>query len=72
MHPIYLVDDEIWDVVRLWQLWRPSGFGGYGQLPFSGGAADQPVVLLEAFAHCGRISVLAREREQRRGRHDSD
>lgn len=71
VHPAALLDSEVLEVVRLWQLWRPNGFGSYGPLPFAGGPADQPVVLLDALAHCSRISGLLREdREHKAGSPD--
>lgn len=60
MHPSYLVDDETRLVVQLWQMWRPSGFGGFGALPFSGGTAEQPASLMDAFNLCLRVAGWAK------------
>ena len=53
MHPSHLVDAETMCVIDLWSLWRggqnPFG-GGNGPLPFGGGAAEQPALLMDAFA----------------------
>lgn len=72
-HPAEILDREPLEVVRLWQLWRPAGFSGYGALPWSGGTAEQPVVILDAFAHCSHVAHLLKRdedeaREKIRGR----
>lgn len=36
-------------LVMLWQDWRP-GMTGRGHLPFAGGAADQPALVMDALA----------------------
>jgi hypothetical protein len=64
-HPAEILDAEAIEIVRLWQLWRPTGFGGFGLLPFSGGTAEQPVLILDAFAHCSRVANALREDEER-------
>lgn len=50
MHPVELADEDAFGVFELWRHYRPSGLGGPGHLPFAGGAADQPALLLDAFA----------------------
>lgn len=72
VHPSALLDGETLEVVRLWQLWRPSGFAGYGPLPYSGGPAEQPVVLLDALMHCSRVAALARPPERRAEKTEAD
>lgn len=64
-HPLAILDPEALELVRLWQLWRPTGFGGCGPLPYAGGTADQPVSILDAFAHCSRIAYELKAQEDR-------
>lgn len=64
-HPSRAVDPEALELVRLWQLWRPTGFAGCGPLPYSGGTAEQPVLILDAFAHCSRVAHELKAEEDR-------
>ncbi len=43
-----LIGEEELAVIALWQQSR-SGMGGPGHLPFAGGSAEQPAILIEAF-----------------------
>lgn len=40
----------------LWHQHSGSGFGG-GPLPFAGGAAEQPALVMEAFAVLGQATA---------------
>lgn len=48
MHPRFLLDDETMTILDLWGAWR-GGLGGRGPLPFGGGSAEQPALLMDAF-----------------------
>lgn len=50
IHPLNLLSDDDWLVIRLWRAWRGGGFS-IGPLPFSGGFAEQPSGLMAAFDH---------------------
>ena len=43
-----MIDAETEAVVGLWHEYRSGGFGA-GHLPFAGGSADQPALLMDAF-----------------------
>lgn len=60
-NPRHLIDDELRDVVRLWDLYR-SGMGGAGHLPDTGGTAEQACWLLEAFAIMDGMAHELRQR----------
>ena len=62
VHPFALVGDEEMGVVELWQAWR-AGMGGPGHLPFGGGAAEQPAVLMEAFHLLSWAAEKLKEKE---------
>ena len=36
-------------MLRLWSVFRSGGMGGVGHLPYSGGSAEQPAMMLQAF-----------------------
>ena len=48
--------------MRVWSLCQ-SGMGGLAHLPFAGGAAEQPVKLLDAFAVLDRAAELLKPKE---------
>jgi hypothetical protein len=49
VHPIHLLDEEDLAILALFQEWR-SGMSGRGHLPFAGGAAEQPALVMDALA----------------------
>ncbi|MEX2629485.1 MAG: hypothetical protein WD341_06055 [Tistlia sp.] len=49
VHPRWLVSAEIQTFLQLWQDCDGPAEGA-GRLPFAGGAAEQPVLAMEAFA----------------------
>lgn len=57
MHPRFLVDAEMFALVDLWGLWR-GGMSGHGPLPFSGGSAEQPAIVMDAFDFCEGVAAL--------------
>lgn len=44
-------------VARLYLTYR-GGMGGHGPLPFAGGSAEQPSLLMSAFDCCGEAYAL--------------
>jgi hypothetical protein len=57
-----LLNDEEMAIAGLWNQYRGSGMGG-GPLPFGGGAADQPALVMDAFAAMsGAAAALERDR----------
>ena len=66
MHPAHLVDDETAELLWLWQAWRPTGLGGRGSLPFRGGTAEQPAIVMAAFRLMSRVAALAGEGRSQR------
>lgn len=52
MHPRDLVNEEHLELVQLYYRAR-GGWGGAGSLPFAGGAAQQPAIVMNCFAVIG-------------------
>jgi hypothetical protein len=48
VHPMHLIPAEVLELVPLWYAWR-GGDMAAGHLPFAGGAADQPALLMACF-----------------------
>jgi len=63
VHPSALIGDEESGVVDLWRDWRGSGMGTPGHLPFAGGAADQPALLVDAFRLLDWAAEQLKEKE---------
>jgi hypothetical protein len=57
IHPRHILSDEEVTVANLWRAYRGGGFGA-GPLPFGGGAAEQPALVMDAFAALGAAAVL--------------
>lgn len=55
VHPRFLLTDEEITVACLWRDYRGGGFG-HGPLPFAGGSAEQPALVMDAF---GVLSAAA-------------
>lgn len=51
VHPRYFLGEEEMAVAALWWQYRGGGLGN-GPLPFAGGAADQPSLVMDAFGAC--------------------
>lgn len=49
VHPLHILDEEDLAMLSLFQEWRP-GMAGRGHLPFSGGSAEQPALVMDALA----------------------
>lgn len=49
VHPRHLLDEEELALLEIFQEWR-AGMGGRGHLPFAGGSADQPALVMDALA----------------------
>lgn len=47
-NPKYLLGPADWEMLRLWQYFRPDD--GIGHLPEAGGVMDQAAVMMDAFA----------------------
>jgi hypothetical protein len=61
VHPLNLLDDEELAVLALFQEWRPS-MAGRGHLPFAGGAADQPALVMDAIGIIeGAVQLLEKK-----------
>jgi hypothetical protein len=48
-HPSSIVGEEIMSLVDLWSQHRGNGTGNTGHLPFAGGSADQPALVMAVF-----------------------
>lgn len=57
VHPAYILSDEELTVATLWRDYRGSGFG-HGPLPFAGGMADQPSLVMDAFAALSTFAAI--------------
>jgi hypothetical protein len=57
VHPKYLVSDEDMEIVRLFFAWRD-----HNVLPFAGGAAEQPCLVMDAFdVVAAAVGVLSKK-----------
>ena len=54
VHPKFTADDGDEDLFKLFFSWR-GGDMGRGPLPFSGGTAEQPAALMEAFEYLAAV-----------------
>jgi hypothetical protein len=57
VHPSFLLSDEEITLACLWRDFRGGGFGN-GPLPFGGGAAEQPAIVMDAFAALSGFAAI--------------
>jgi hypothetical protein len=61
---MYLLSEEHLAMVGLWRTARGGQFAP-GPLPFAGGAADQPAIVMACFAEMDGAAALLRKRDEK-------
>lgn len=61
MHPSHILDPEDMALVNYWRVFNAAE-GGSGPLPFSGGLAEQPACMLDAFDIIGAAFAALKPR----------
>lgn len=64
MHPRFVLDEEDLALGQLWQEWRP-GMAGRGHLPFAGGSAEQPAIVMDALSVIEQAARLLEKKPER-------
>lgn len=59
VHPRFLLSDEEMTVAALWRDHTGGGFS-VGPLPFAGGTADQPALVMDAFKTLSYFAALVK------------